>query len=98
MSAADRTLMPAHSSVRLLSWAPITLFGEVMYRYPRRHGIYLFSAIALLAAIGAVPAAAQTGERCFPETGLCIAGPIRAFWERNGGLPVFGFPITPQHE
>ncbi len=24
-----------------------------------------------------------------------IAGRIREYWERNGGLPVFGFPITP---
>jgi len=44
----------------------------------------------------AAPAAARTGERCFAETGYCISGPIRAYWERNGGLPVFGFPITAQ--
>ncbi|MGQ9550502.1 MAG: hypothetical protein ACUVWS_17950 [Roseiflexus sp.] len=42
--------------------------------------------------------AAQTNERCFPETGLCIAGRIREFWAQNGGLPVFGFPITPLQE
>jgi hypothetical protein len=41
------------------------------------------------------PAAAQ-GARCFPETGFCIAGPIRAYWERNGGLSVFGYPISEQ--
>ncbi len=47
----------------------------------------------------AIPqAAAQTAERCFTETGHCIAGRIREFWERNGGLPVFGFPIGPQRE
>jgi hypothetical protein len=33
-------------------------------------------------------------QRCFPETGHCISGPIRAYWEANGGLPVFGYPIT----
>ncbi|MCU0493622.1 MAG: lamin tail domain-containing protein [Chloroflexaceae bacterium] len=43
-----------------------------------------------------LPAAAQTTERCFSETGFCISGPIRAYWERNGGLAVFGFPITAQ--
>jgi Tol biopolymer transport system component len=42
------------------------------------------------------PAAAQPDARCFPETGLCIAGPIRAYWEANGGLPVFGYPTTEQ--
>jgi Cu-Zn family superoxide dismutase len=41
---------------------------------------------------------AQTDERCFSETGFCISGPIRAYWERNGGLPVFGFPLGPQGE
>jgi hypothetical protein len=33
--------------------------------------------------------------RCFPETGFCIEGRIREFWEQNGGLPVFGYPKTP---
>jgi hypothetical protein len=51
--------------------------------------------LALLAAAVA-PVAAQTSERCFAETGYCISGPIRAYWERNGGLPVFGYPITEQ--
>ena len=47
----------------------------------------------------AVRSAGQTSERrCFPETGFCIAGPIRTFWERNGGLPVFGLPIAPEQE
>jgi heat shock protein HslJ len=49
----------------------------------------------LLAALGA-RAQAQTDQRCFPETGQCISGRIRTFWEENGGLPVFGYPITAQ--
>ncbi len=44
------------------------------------------------------PVAAQSDQRCFAETGFCISGPIRAYWERNGGLPVFGFPIAAQRE
>lgn len=39
---------------------------------------------------------AQTDERCFAETSYCITGRIREFWEAQGGLPVFGYPITPQ--
>lgn len=39
---------------------------------------------------------AQTQQRCFDETNLCIEGRMREFWEQNGGLPVFGYPITPQ--
>ena len=52
--------------------------------------------VGLLALAGTPGAQAQASARCFPETGYCIAGPIRDFWERNGGLMVFGFPITPQ--
>jgi hypothetical protein len=49
----------------------------------------------LLGAVGA-SAQAQAGQRCFSETGFCIDGRIREFWEQNGGLPVFGFPTGPQ--
>jgi hypothetical protein len=38
----------------------------------------------------------QDQQRCFPETGYCIGGRIREFWEWNGGLPVFGYPIGPE--
>jgi len=40
----------------------------------------------------------QTSQRCFAETNFCIGGRIREFWEQNGGLSVFGFPVTPQQE
>lgn len=35
----------------------------------------------------------HAAQRCFSETNQCIDGRIRQFWEQNGGLPVFGFPI-----
>jgi len=40
--------------------------------------------------------APDPNQRCFPETGFCISGRIREFWEQNGGLPVFGFPTSAQ--
>lgn len=49
---------------------------------------------ALLLAALAAPAQAQGEARCFAETGRCVAGPVRAFWEAGGGLAVFGLPIT----
>src|SRR6185436_14369527 len=64
----------------------------------------LYSRIVLLMCLGAVLATAQgallaqSDRRCFPEIGFCIEGRIRAFWEQNGGLAVFGFPIGPQQE
>jgi hypothetical protein len=30
----------------------------------------------------------------FPETGHTLAAPLRAYWEANGGLPVFGYPLS----
>jgi hypothetical protein len=54
--------------------------------------------VGMLSGINTLPAGvyAQEQERCFTETGFCISGQIRAFWEQNGGLPVFGYPITEQ--
>lgn len=51
---------------------------------------------ALLAVALPNHAQAQTGQRCFSETGFCIEGRIREFWEQNGGLTVFGLPVAPQ--
>ncbi|EFO81221.1 hypothetical protein OSCT_0917 [Oscillochloris trichoides DG-6] len=42
------------------------------------------------------PPAPGPDARCFPETGQCISGRIREYWEQNGGLPVFGYPTSPQ--
>jgi len=56
----------------------------------------LLALLLLTLAPIAASTQAQTDQRCFPETGQCIADSIRAYWERNGGLAVFGFPITAQ--
>ena len=40
-----------------------------------------------------VPAAQAAEQLCFTETSYCIDGRIREFWQQNGGLAVFGFPI-----
>lgn len=62
--------------------------------------------VSLLVSVGmllsTVPIAsglyAQADERCFSETGFCVSGRLLVFWNQNGGLPVFGYPITPQRE
>lgn len=41
-------------------------------------------------------ALAQQEQRCFAETGHCISGRIRTFWEQNGGIAALGLPIAPQ--
>jgi hypothetical protein len=37
-------------------------------------------------------------QRCFAETGYCISGRLRDFWEDNGGTEVFGLPLTAPYE
>jgi glucose/arabinose dehydrogenase len=63
----------------------------------RAAGAALFLALLIPLTASAIPPRllpVQTQERCFRETGQCISGEFRAFWERNGGLPVFGLPIS----
>ncbi|HEU5090601.1 MAG TPA: hypothetical protein VFT99_24275 [Roseiflexaceae bacterium] len=43
------------------------------------------------------PATAQTDLRYFPETGHWLRGAFRQFWERNGGLGTFGFPLSEEY-
>lgn len=53
--------------------------------------------LALAALVLATPSAhAAPGDRCFAETSECIAGRFRQYWDANGGLAVFGFPIDEQ--
>jgi hypothetical protein len=59
-----------------------------------RRTVPILLLLLLLGLLPAAPAAAQSDSRCFPETGYCIAGAIRAYWERNGGLAIFGYPIS----
>jgi hypothetical protein len=65
------------------------------------HVAALVSTLLLLLTLLPTPAA-QAAPRCFPEAApaisACVDGPIAAFWERNGGLPVFGYPTGAQQE
>lgn len=66
--------------------------GLLGVEYLARRGIDWRS----LPTVSGPPAA---GCRYFPETGHSLCPPFRAFWERNGGLAVFGYPISePQPE
>ena len=61
-----------------------------------RRIIALLALLLLAVSLGARGAAAQGASRCFAETGQCVAGRFLQFWNGNGGLPVFGFPISEQ--
>ncbi len=54
----------------------------------------LIAVLLLLVLSPAGYAHAQTAL-CFTETQQCLSGPFRSYWERNGGLGVFGLPLSP---
>lgn len=56
-------------------------------------GFIISFMLALVLIVPAYEADAQV-QRCFPQTGKCISGNIRTYWENTGGLPVYGYPIT----
>ena len=62
--------------------------------------IHLLVCVVLLAGGLFAPRAsrAQAAPLCFPDIPNitnCIEGRFREYWEQNGGLRVFGYPITP---
>lgn len=62
----------------------------------RRYG----SAILVLVFVClALPLRSRADEtRCFAQTGQCISGRFRTFWEQSGGLAVFGLPLGPARD
>lgn len=57
----------------------------------------LFAVFMLLAGFMTPQATlAQSGQQCFNVPGItnCIQGRFLQYWRENGGLPVFGYPIT----
>jgi hypothetical protein len=55
----------------------------------------LFCLVALFAV--AAPAQAAPKEICFQQVPDCITFRFAEFWTDNGGLPVFGLPLSPDH-
>lgn len=45
-----------------------------------------------------VPPPEDPGVDYFPETGHTLRGIFRQFWYANGGLPIFGYPISEAFE
>lgn len=62
-----------------------------MHRFPPR---LLLVALAVVVALPPPAVRAQSGGRYFPETGHTLEAQFVEFFDRNGGIPIFGFPIT----
>lgn len=64
---------------------------------PTRSARRYWLAVLLLLAIAfglVAPSLAQGDVRTFAETGHSLRGAFRVFWESNGGVGVFGYPIS----
>jgi hypothetical protein len=60
----------------------------------RRTSIVLLL-LALIAPLATPRANTQAGTPIwFPETGHMLAYGFREFYDRHGGLPIFGYPLT----
>jgi hypothetical protein len=58
----------------------------------------LFVVIALvLSALSLAPIHAATGVLYVTATGHYMRGVFRDFWDKNGGLPNFGYPLTEEY-
>jgi hypothetical protein len=73
---------------------PDILRERTVSHYLYRHILLGVSALLLCAVMLGQVRTLATGRACFAETGACIDDRFRAYWEQNGGLPVFGYPIT----
>jgi len=40
----------------------------------------------------------NSGDQCFAETARCIGGGFKNYWQQNGGLGQFGFPISDEFD
>lgn len=61
----------------------------------RAAALILLVALVLLGALPAGRAEAQ-GKIYFPQTGHFLGGAFRSYWERNGGVEIFGYPVSPE--
>ncbi len=68
----------------------------------RKQVLAIFAVLAVAFGVIAVPRSgqAQQSELCFEQPGVtaCVAPEFRSFWQHNGGLAVFGYPLEPARQ
>lgn len=62
----------------------------------KKIGLWLATLLALLTGLGATPATswAASDVTYFAPSGHYMSGAFKTYWERNGGLEQYGYPIT----
>lgn len=64
--------------------------GTTFYHHLRLATLGILGLVACLT----LPRVHAQEQRCFAETNQCIDGRFRQYWEQNGALAVFGYPIS----
>lgn len=80
--------------VRLLDSGMV--YGREAIPWPRKPAYLVYQQLARPEAVptSRVPPPGDSSVRYFPETGHTLSGPFRRYWEQNGGLAAFGYPLT----
>jgi hypothetical protein len=63
-----------------------------------RMEVHAAALAAVLPSARRTPDASGSDAAYFPVTGHSLRQGFRYFWERNGGLPVFGYPLTEEFQ
>jgi hypothetical protein len=71
-----------------------------MHVFGRIHWLCVLALLATSTPQASAQRRAQTAVRCFGVPGVtnCIGGRFLQYWESNGGLSVFGYPLTPERQ
>lgn len=77
---------------------PSEQYGDLYLRLTREGSDNFRAKVGQTPAPQPQPQPASGRCRDFTETGQKACGRILEYWEQNGGLPVFGYPITGQYE
>lgn len=77
---------------------PSEKYGDLYLRLTKEQSDRFHAGVSQPAAPPAQPTTAPSTTDCqtFPETGFQVCGRILEYWNQNGGLPVFGYPIAAQ--
>jgi hypothetical protein len=84
----------------LLSSGPISTYGQQGTSTPTPEATETTSTSATVTpdttptAKSTPTSLPQVGDRFFPETGFTVPAVFLKHWDSNGGLPIFGFPIS----
>jgi hypothetical protein len=69
---------------------------ESMMNILRRFMLSVVVVVFALVPFGSVYG--QQGSQYFPETGHTVSGRFLQYWQQNGGLAVFGYPLTDERQ